>query len=76
MKYSKDITSILPIDHKLSITYSKNSIIISNFSNIYDLKNNLIIIDNYKIVGDFMKVTTIENRCIKIEGSIKEIKIL
>lgn len=76
MKYSKDITSILPIDHNLSITYSKNSIIISNFTNIYDLKNNLIIIDNYQIVGDFMKVTTIENRCIEIEGSIKEIKIL
>ena len=76
MKHIKDLTSILPIDHNLSITYSKDLIIISNYSTIYDLKNDLMIIDNYKIVGDFMKVTTIENRCIQIEGTIKEIKIL
>ncbi len=76
MNYKKDLTKVLPIDQKLSIIYKLNLIEINNFTNIYDIKNNTILIDNYQINGDFLKITTIENRCIQIEGTIKEIKIL
>ena len=76
MKYKKDLSIILPIEQKLSITYTKEKIIINNFSNIYDIKDDLIIIDDYQIIGNFLKVTSIENRCLEIVGTIKEIKIL
>ena len=76
MNYKKDLTKVLPIDQKLSIIYKLNLIEINNFTNIYDIKNNTILIDNYQINGDFLKITTIENRCIQIDGTIKEIKIL
>ena len=76
MNYKKNLTKVLPIDQKLSIIYKLNLIEINNFTNIYDIKNNTILIDNYQINGDFLKITTIENRCIQIEGTIKEIKIL
>ena len=76
MKYKKDITDILPVDHSLKITYSKNKITVNNFSNIFDITEDLIAIDNYYILGNFMKITSIENRCLEIVGTIKEIKIL
>ena len=54
----------------------KEEIYIENYNKLIDIKDDEIIIDNYLIRGVFLKIVSIENRSIVINGKIREILVL
>ena len=59
---------------KLSL-YNNDKVVIENYSNIKDINDDLIIIDNYLIIGNNLKIKQIEEYFIIIIGLIDLIKI-
>ena len=57
---------------KLSI-YGNERIIIENYDNLMDISDLEIIIDDYKIIGDFLKIRRMDNYMIEINGKISSI---
>ncbi len=57
---------------KLSI-YGNKRIIIENYDNLMDISDLEIIIDDYKIIGDFLKIRRMDNYMIEIDGKISSI---
>ena len=60
---------------KLSI-YNNTKIVIENYNNIIDLNDNKIIIDNYNIIGNNLKIPSIDEYYIIITGLINNINIV
>ena len=54
----------------------KKDVYIENYNKLIDIKDDEIIIDNYLIRGVFLKIVSIENRSIVINGKIREILVL
>ena len=59
---------------KLKI-YDYHKIILENYSKIYDISEESIIIDCYKIIGKELKINLLNQFMIEIYGNIEEIKI-
>jgi hypothetical protein len=57
---------------KLSI-YKDEKIIVENYSELKDITDEIIIVDIYKIKGNFLKIKRMDNYMIEISGSISQI---
>lgn len=55
--------------------FSDRRIIIENYKKLKDINNDSIVIDNYVIVGNFLKVRKMDPMIIEIQGEINEIII-
>lgn len=55
--------------------FSDRRIIIENYNQLKDIKDDSIIIDNYIIVGNFLKLRKMDPMMIEIQGEIHEILI-
>lgn len=62
-------------DLKITI-FNNNKIIIENYNNLIDIKETLIIIDNYKINGENLQIKEIDDYLIIIYGIINNIDIV
>lgn len=62
-------------DLKITI-FNNNKIIIENYNNLIDIKETLIIIDNYKINGENLQIKEIDDYLIIIYGIINNIYIV
>jgi hypothetical protein len=68
MKKSKD-------NIKISL-YNNTKIVIENYNKIIDLNDNIVIIDNYEINGQNLKITNIDEYYIIINGNINNLSIV
>lgn len=59
---------------KISI-YCNNKLVIENYDSIIDINNQEIIIDYYKIIGETLKIKSIDEYYIIIEGNINGVYI-
>ena len=55
--------------------FSDRRIIIENYKKLKDINNDMIVIDNYIIVGNFLKIRKMDPMMIEIYGEINEIII-
>lgn len=55
--------------------FSDRRIIIENYKKLKDINNDIIVIDNYIIVGNFLKIRKMDPMMIEIYGEINEIII-
>lgn len=62
-------------DLKITI-FNNNKIIIENYNNLIDIKETLIIINNYKINGENLQIKEIDDYLIIIYGIINNIDIV
>ena len=53
--------------------FSDRRIIIENYKKLKDINNDIIVIDNYIIVGNFLKFRKIYKKMIKKYGEVREI---
>lgn len=63
------------INLKLKL-YENNHIVIENYRKLYDFQSEYIMIDNYLITGNFLKISKMDGSVMEIEGTISEIKVL
>lgn len=63
------------INLKLKL-YENKLIIIENYRKLHDFQSEYIMIDNYLIVGNFLKISKMDGSVMEIEGTISEIKVL
>ncbi len=59
---------------KLSI-YKDEKIIVENYKDLKDINEEEIVVDLYRIKGNFLKIKRMDNYMIEIEGIISQIKI-
>lgn len=74
MQYKNTFSKILPGNQELHLKlYANHFLIVENFEKIMDIKEDKIIIDDYIILGEFLKISKMENGRLEINGEIKEI---
>lgn len=55
--------------------YNKERVVIENFKELKDISNEMIVVDNYMIIGSFLKINRMDPLTMEIYGQIKEIII-
>lgn len=62
-------------DLKLKL-FENEKIIIDNYQKLHDFQKDYLIVDQYLIKGDFLKISKMDEMTVEIYGKIKEIKVL
>lgn len=56
--------------------YQNQRILIENYRILKDIAEDMIIVDNYCIVGTFLKITKMNDNTMEIYGKVKEIIVI
>ena len=62
-------------DFKLCL-YNNERVIIENYKTVVNIEDNSIQIDNVLILGNFLKITKLDNIKVEIIGDIHEISLI
>jgi len=67
---------MMRINSKIKLTlYKDEKIIIENYQELKDISEETIVVDLYKVIGNFLKIKRMDNYMIEIYGRISQIKI-